>query len=189
MRILVGCEESVVVRDAFIAKGHEAISCDLLPTRRIGPHLQMDVLEAIEEHGPWDIIILHPPCDALAVSGNGTYGRGKRKYRDRISAMDWTWLLWLHARHAARGGVCLENPVGVLTRVLGKPQYIQPWMFGHGEQKKTGLWLAGLPPLVPTDIVEGREQRIYNMGPGKNRKRDRSETYAGIAKAMAEQWG
>jgi hypothetical protein len=189
MRILIGCEESGVVRDAFLLKGHDAWSCDIIPCRRGGQHLQMDIIEAIESHGPWDIIILHPPCDALAVSGNGTYGEGKPKNGYRSAAIAWTYNLWLLARVYARVGVCLENPVGVLTSWLGKPQYIQPWQFGHGEQKKTGLWLHNLPKLIPTDIVKGREQRIWKMPPSSTRKRDRSETYTGIAKAMAEQWG
>jgi hypothetical protein len=150
----------------------------------------MDVFKAIREHGPWDIIILHPPCDALSVSGNAHYGKGMRLACHRDAAAFWTNRLWRCATTWARVGVCLENPVGVLNREIGKPtQYIQPWQFGHGETKKTGLWLHGLPKLIPTNIVEGREARILAMGPSPTRKRDRSETYLGIASAMAEQWG
>jgi hypothetical protein len=147
----------------------------------------MNIMDAIEHYGPWHMIILHPPCTALAVSGNRWYGEGMPNHEDRKNAQLWTEELWSLAIHKA-DFVCLENPVGVLD--LGvRPQYIQPWMFGHGETKKTGLWLHNLPHLVPTDIVEGRDQRIWKMPPGKNRARDRSETYDGIAKAMAEQWG
>lgn len=190
MKVLIGCEESGTVREAFRRRGHDAWSNDLIPARDGSQyHLQMDVMEAI--HGyPWDIIILHPPCTALAVSGNRWYGQGMPRHGERIAARAWTRVLWHDAKRVARIGVCLENPVGVLTWYLGvKPQYIQPWQFGHGETKKTGLWLHNLPPLVPTDIVEGREQRIWKMPPSETRARDRSTTYRGIAEAMAEQWG
>lgn len=137
----------------------------------------------------WDLIILHPPCDALAVSGNRWYGKGMPKRKQRAEAIMWTKGLWEIAKqHSKR--VALENPVSVIFKYLDcEVQYIQPWQFGHGETKKTGLALHNLPPLKPTNIVDGREQRVWKMAPGPNRKRDRSETYQGIAEAMADQWG
>lgn len=198
MRVLVGCEESGVVRDAFAALGYDAWSCDLLPTRRTGNHLQIDIVRAILDHGPWDIIILHPPCTALAVSGNRHYGVGKPKELDRVIAKVWTKDLYCLAISRATIGVALENPVGMLGSAIGKPtQYIQPYQFGHMEQKKTGLWLCGLPPLEPTADVYTEmiqlplkdRQRIWYMSPSEDRARLRSETYTGIAQAMAEQWG
>lgn len=190
LRVLVGCEESGVVRDSFIAHGHNAWSNDLLPPRNGGAHLQTCVMDAIKNYGPWDIIILHPDCTALSVSGNRWYGRGTEGYQKRLDAISWTMGLWELAKTHARIGVCLENPVGVLFHHLsGVLQYVQPYDFGHGETKKTGLMLHGLPKLLPTNKVPGRANRVWRMPPSKNRKRDRSETYQGIAKAMAEQWG
>lgn len=189
MRVLIGCEESGVVRDAFEARGHDAWSNDLIPARHGGKHLQMDVLKAIFRHGPWDIIILHPPCTALSLSGNRWYGKGMTYHRDRLDAIHWTKTLWGHAKKAATVGCALENPTSVIWQHIGQPQYIHPYQFGHGEQKKTGILTDRLSPLKPTNIVEGREQRVWKMAPGPNRKRDRSETYQGIADAMAEQWG
>lgn len=188
MRILVGCEESGVVRDAFLAKGHEAYSNDLLPARRGGPHLKMDVFEALRHHGPWDIVILHPDCTRMALSGNRWYGKGSGREREREDQIVWTESLWLEAQALCRAGCALENPASVLWSRIGRPQYIQPWQFGHGETKRTGILAHRLPALKPTSIVTGREQRIWKMPPGENRKRDRSETYPGIAAAMAEQY-
>ena len=189
MRVLVGCEESGKVRDAFAALGHDAWSNDIIPARNGGKHLQMCVTKAIVEYGNWDLIILHPDCTKIAVSGNRWYGRGKEGYQGRLNALEWTRELFnLAARSCER--VCLENPVGVLGVLRGiSPQYVQPYQFGHSETKKTGLWLHGLPPLIPTNIVEPTEQRIWKMPPSPTRKRDRSETYQGIADAMANQWG
>lgn len=188
MRVLVCCEYSGAVSGAFRARGHEAHSCDLLPCDRPEDrpwHFQGDYRHALDA-GVWDIIIGHPPCTALAVSGNRWYaGTPERDeaaafVREMGEAFD---------RHA-RIGWAIENPVGVLTKRWRKPtQYIQPWQFGHGETKKTGLWLEGLPALTPTNVVEGREQRVWKMGPSEDRWKLRSETYAGIADAMAEQWG
>ncbi|GMR18806.1 MAG: hypothetical protein BMS9Abin33_1249 [Gammaproteobacteria bacterium] len=195
MRVLVGCEISGTVRDTFLAKGHDAYSCDLKPNEH-KKHLQLDVFFAIKsarqfgDGSPWDLIILHPSCTALAVSGNRWYGKGMPRHDERIAAIRWTNSLWNTAkRYAPR--VCLENPVSVLGgSPMGKPtQYIQPWQFGHGETKKTGLWLSGLPQLKPTDIVTGRDQRIWKMGPSPERAALRSITYQGIADAMAAQWG
>lgn len=191
MRILVGCEENGKTRDAFAALGHDAWSCDLLPSRRLGNHLQMDIFRALIKHGPWDVVILHPDCTKLTVAGNRWYGEGTAGYPYRIAAMEWTAMLWNVAKMIARVGVALENPVGVLGKTpMGKPsQYIHPWQFGHGETKKTCLWLHNLPPLAATKIVEGREQRIWKMPPSEDRKRLRSETYDGWSEAMAAQWG
>lgn len=185
MKVLVACEFSGRVRDAFLARGHDAISCDLLPTDVEGPHIQGDCIEAIKSQ-QWDLIIMHPPCTALAVSGNRWYGKGMPKHDDRIEAIKWTIGLFELAKKHAKS-VCMENPVGVLP--VKPTQYIQPWQFGHGETKKTGLWLHNLEPLAPTDIVSGRDDRIHKLPPTEDRWKIRSETYHGIASAMASQWG
>jgi len=181
MKVLVGCEYSQVVTDAF---GQGAWSCDLLPTEGSSRnHYQEDVFAAIDRQ-QWDLIILHPPCTALAVCGNGTYADSD----ERAHAIEWTYALWIHATTRC-DRVALENPVGVLSSHWRRPdQYIQPWQFGHGETKKTGLWLHNLPTLQPTNIVEGREQRIWKMSPSPDRGKERSRFYPGIAAAMAQQW-
>jgi hypothetical protein len=196
MKILIGCEYSGRVRDAFIAKGHDAISCDLLPTDAPGPHYHGDVLDLLKK--PWDLIIMHPPCTALAVSGNRHYGKGMAKYDQRISAAKWTDNLW-HAALMASPKVCFENPVGVLQRLtkMPKPNYVQPYEFGHMESKKTGLFLHGLKPLEPTNNVYeammklpvNQRNKVHHMPPSADRWKLRSTTYTGIAKAMADQWG
>jgi hypothetical protein len=144
----------------------------------------------------WDIIILHPPCDYLAVCGNRWYGKGMPDHKKRNDAVVWTAGLWQTAKKHARVGAALENPVGVLSKYEGmyrggetRLQYIQPWQFGHGETKKTALFLHKLSELCGTHLVQGREQRVWKMAPSPTRKRDRSETYQGIAAAMAGQWG
>lgn len=186
MRVLVACEYSGKVREAFRKLGHDAWSCDLLPADDNSPfHIQGDCVPVIQQG--WDIIIMHPPCTALAVSGNRWYGKGMPKHSERLESIKWTTALYNLAKEHARVGVCMENPVGVLP--IKPTQYIQPWQFGHGETKKTGLWLHGLPPLEPTNIVEGREQRIWKLPPSADRWKIRSETFQGIADAMAEQWG
>lgn len=196
MKVLVACEYSGVVRDAFIERGHDAISCDLLPTDSKGPHIQGDCIDAIASR-QWDLIVMHPPCTALTVAGNGTYGEGQPKYGERLASVEWTRSLWelakAHANHVA-----MENPVGVLPRLAGlKPsQYVQPWMFGHLEQKKTGLWLHGLPSLVETDNVydemmklpKRERERLHYLPPSADRWKIRSTTFQGIADAMATQW-
>lgn len=191
MRVLVGCEESQIVTKAFRDRGHYAFSCDLQETRGNPEyHIKGDIMEAIgDSYGCWDLIILHPDCTAMAVSGNRWYGKGMPHQLKRIVSIRWTEKLWELAKaHCDR--VVLENPVSVIFSALNvKPQYIQPYQFGHGETKKTGLALHNLPELKPTNEVEGREQRVWKMPPGPNRKRDRSETYQGIADAMADQWG
>tara|TARA_R110000824_G_scaffold79077_2_gene199365 strand:- start:2574 stop:3176 length:603 start_codon:yes stop_codon:yes gene_type:complete len=177
-RVLVACEFSGVVRDAFRARGHEAWSCDLLPAD--GNHLQGDVSQHLDG---WDLMIAHPPCTHLAVSGARWF---KNKEKEQEEALDFVRLLL----DAPIPKIALENPVSVISTRIHRPdQIIQPWMFGHGETKTTCLWLKGLPKLVPVNIVEGRENRIHKMPPSKNRGKLRSITYQGIADAMAEQWG
>lgn len=183
MRVLIACEYSGRVRDAFINLGHDAISCDLLPTDVPGPHIQGDCIPVIKQG--WDLIIMHPPCTALAVSGNRWYGVGMPRHQDRLDSMRWTMGLFKLAQDSA-DRVCMENPVGVLP--VKPTQYIQPWQFGHGETKKTGLWLHNLPALTPTNVVDGRDDRIHKMPPSPDRWKLRSTTYQGIADAMADQW-
>jgi hypothetical protein len=196
MKVLVACEYSGRVRDAFIAKGHDAMSCDLLPTDAIGPHYQGDVYDMLSQD--WDLIIAHPPCTALTVAGNSTYGEGQPKYAERLNAVEWTVNLW-NAMKAASPRVCMENPVGVLRRLGGmhSPQFVQPYQFGHMEQKKTGLFLHGLLPLVETNNVfeammglpKNVRERLHYLPPSSDRWKIRSTTYQGIADAMAKQWG
>lgn len=190
MRVLIGCEESGKVREAFRKLGHDAWSNDLVPARDGSQyHLQKCVKRAIEEDGPWDIIILHYDCTKTAVSGNRWYGKGMPKHQERLDDIRWARDLWDIAKKHARVGCAYENPVSVIWNEIGRPQYIHPYEFGHGETKKTGILNYNLTPLVPTNKVNGREQRIWKMAPGPNRKRDRSETYQGVADAMAQQWG
>ena len=185
MKVLIGCEESQVVCKAFRDKGYEAYSCDLIETRGNPDwHIQGDIMDNLEG---WDLIILHPDCTEMAVSGNRWYGKGMKYHNKRLEALDWTHTLWFKAINAC-DKVAMENPVSVLFKQIKAKQYIQPWQFGHGETKKTGLALYGLPELKPTNIVEGREARVWKMAPGPNRKRDRSKTFDGIAKAMVDQW-
>ena len=185
------CEESQEVCKAFRAKGHEAYSNDLIECSGGHPewHLQMDAFEAICLK-TWDLIVMHPPCTKIALSGNRWYGDGMLRHQERLDAIEWTQELWDLACSFC-DGVAMENPVGTLNKYgeFPTPQYVQPWQFGHGETKKTGLWLYGLPPLQPTNIVEGREQRIWKMSPSPERSKLRSKTFPGIAKAMAEQYG
>jgi len=188
MRVLVCCEYSGRVSGAFRARGHDAWSNDLLPADRDldrPHHIQGDYTEAIARGG-WDIIVGHPPCTTIAVSGNRFYSGTP----ERESGIKFVVNMAERFTVAARLGWAIENPVGVLSSRWRKPtQYIQPWQFGHGETKKTGLWLHGLPPLEPTNVVDGREQRIWKMGPSADRWKLRSETFQGIADAMAAQWG
>jgi len=177
----VACEYSGRVRDAFIAKGHDAMSCDLLPTDVPGPHYQGDVMDIIGDG--WDMMIAHPPCTHLAVSGARWF---KDKQAEQLEALEFVKVLL----GADIPCIALENPVSIISSRIRKPdQVIQPWQFGHGETKATCLWLKGLPKLKPTNIVEGREQRVHKMPPGPNRWKERSRTFEGIAAAMADQWG
>jgi len=197
VRILIACEYSGVVRDAFIAKGHDAMSCDLLPTDAPGPHIMGDCIPVITS-GRWDLIILHPPCTALTVAGNSTYGEGKPRYNERLAAVEWTYILWQLAINNSKA-VAMENPVGVLPRLgrLKPAQYVQPWMFGHLEQKKTGLWLHNLPNLKETNNVydemmklpKRERERLHYLPPSADRWKIRSTTFQGIGQAMASQWG
>lgn len=180
MRILVACEFSGVVRDAFAARGCDAWSCDLLPSETSGKHLQCDVLKVLGDG--WDIMVAHPPCTHLASSGARWF---KSKMREQAEALAFVAALL----DAPIPRIALENPVGVISSKIRKPdQIIQPWQFGHGETKATCLWLKGLPPLKPTNVVDGRESRVHRMSPGPDRWKERSRTYKGIAEAMAEQW-
>ncbi len=181
MKVLVACEYSGTVRDAFIRAGHDAVSCDLLPTDVAGPHYQGNVLDVIGDG--WDLMIAHPPCTHLAVSGARWF---KEKQKEQTEALDFVRVLL----NAPIYRIALENPVSIISSRIRKPdQVIQPWQFGHGETKATCLWLKNLPLLQPTNIVEGREARIHRMPPSHDRWKERSKTYAGIAAAMAEQWG
>jgi hypothetical protein len=181
MNVLVACEFSGIVRDAFIRAGHDAMSCDLLPSERPGPHYQGDVLDVL--YDGWDMMIAHPPCTHLAVSGARWFAEKRREQEQALA-----FVVTLLAAPIER--IALENPVSVISSRIRKPeQIIQPWQFGHGETKATCLWLKGLPPLVPTEIVDGREARVHRMAPGPDRWRERSRTFAGIAQAMADQWG
>jgi len=183
MRVLVACEYSGRVRDAFLAKGHEAMSCDLLPTDALGPHHQGDVLDVINDG--WDLMIAHPPCTHLAVSGARHFA-AKQASGVQQEALEFVTCLL----DAPIAKIALENPISIISSRIRKPdQIIQPWQFGHGETKATCLWLKGLPLLAPTKIVEGRADRIHKMPPSPNRWKLRSTTYQGIANAMAEQWG
>jgi len=180
MKVLIACEYSGTVRDAFIAAGHEALSCDLLPTDNPGPHYQGDVRDVLNDG--WDLMIAHPPCTHLAVSGARWF---KDKQAEQAEALDFVRLLL----DAPIDRIALENPVSVISSRIRKPdQIIQPWQFGHGETKATCLWLKGLPKLTPTDIVDGREARVHKLPPSADRWKIRSTTYPGIAAAMAQQW-
>ena len=192
LNILLGCEESQRVCIAMRKRGHKAFSCDTQPCSGNKPqyHLQMDVFEAIKLRR-WDRIIFFPPCTKVCLSGNRHYGKGKRKFKERLQAVKWTQKLWNFAIKNCNC-VAMENPHGTLNTygIFPKPQYIQPYQLGHGEQKKTGLWLHNLPPLKPTKIVRGRKQNIWmKFGGGhKDHGKLRSKTYPGIAMAMAKQW-
>ena len=189
MRVLVGCEFSGTVRDAFIRRGHDAMSCDLLPTEKPGPHFQGDVLSILGDG--WDLAIFHPPCTYLTVSGNKWM---KPEYRDRFPdrprQREEAVEFFMALANAPIPHIAIENPIGIMSTRWRKPdQVVQPWMFGHGEVKATCLWLKGLATLVPTSVVEGRHPRMHTLPPSKDRWKERSRTYQGIAEAMAEQWG
>jgi site-specific DNA-cytosine methylase len=183
LKVLVACEYSGTVRDSFLALGHEAMSCDLLPTDAEGPHYQGDVRDLLEY--PWDLMIAHPPCTHLSVSGARHFAEKRKDGRQQSAAS-----FFLMLARAPIERIAIENPVCIMSSLWRKPdQVIQPWQFGHGETKATCLWLKNLPPLQSTSIVEGRENRIHRMPPSPDRWKERSKTYAGIAAAMAAQWG
>lgn len=190
MKVLVACESSGVVRDAFIERGHEAMSCDLLPTESPGPHYTGDVFDIIDEG--WDLMIAHPPCTALCVAGNKHYANTQ----ERTDAVEF----FRKFLEADIPRIAVENPVGVISTLIRKPdQYVQPYWFGDSASKKTGLWLKGLPKLVPTNMVDPGEfvtfksgKRMpawYNLSPSEDRWKIRSQTFKGLANAMATQWG
>lgn len=185
MRVLIACEYSATVRDAFRRRGFDAWSCDLLPTegdRRW--HIQGDVtafLTGMRE--PWDLMIAHPPCTHLAVSG-------ARWFKDKRTEQEEALNFVRRLMDAPIDRIAIENPISIISSKIRKPdQIIQPWQFGHGETKATCFWLKNLPPLKPTNIVEGREAKVHRMSPGPDRWKERSRTYQGVAEAMADQWG
>lgn len=186
MKVLVGCEFSGRVRDAFLAKGHDAVSCDLQPSESLrGAHIQSDVRDALRGES-WDLAVLHPPCTHTAISGARWF---KEKAVEQAAALAFIQEVWTLAPSRA----ALEQPMSITHRVLGPvSQVVQPWQFGHGETKATCLWLRGLPRLKPTKVVEGREAKVHRMslrGGKAMRQRERSRTFPGIAEAMADQWG
>lgn len=196
MKILVACEYSGRVRDAFIGGGHEAMSCDLLPTDAPGPHYQGNVLDILNDG--WDLMIAHPPCTYLSVSGMHWTTRGLRDPKLTEDALDFVKILL----NAPIEKIALENPISIISSRIKKPnQIIQPYEYGHDASKKTCLWLKNLPPLMPTKIIEPKivgNKKIWGnqtasgqnkLAPSKDRWKIRSETYQGIAEAMAQQWG
>ena len=181
MNVLVACEFSGTVRDAFTARGHYALSCDLLPSETPGEHYQGNVRDILGDN--WDLMIAHPPCTHLAVSGARWF---KDKQKEQKEALEFV----IELMEAPIPKICIENPISIISTRIRKPdQIIQPWMFGHGETKATCLWLKNIPKLEPTNIVEGRDPRVHKMPPGPDRWKERSRTYSGIAQAMAAQWG
>ena len=183
MRVIIACEFSGIVREAFKAKGHDAWSCDLLDSEIPGNHIKGDILEVLNDG--WNLMIGFPPCTHLAVSG-ARWFEEKRKDGRQQQGIDF----FMKLINADIEKIAVENPVGIMSTKYRKPdQIIQPWMFGHGETKATCLWLKNLPLLKPENIVSGREQRIWKMTPRPDRAKERSRTFQGIANAMANQWG
>ena len=183
MKILVSCEYSGRVREAFRQRGHDAMSCDLLPTEVPGPHYQGPVEEVLNDG--WELMVAHPPCTHLAVSGSRHFPQ-KIANGSQAAALDFVRLLMA----APIDRWAIENPVSIISSAIRPPdQIIQPWEYGHGEVKATCLWLKNLPRLKPTNCVDGREERVHRMPPGPDRWKDRSRTFEGIASAMGDQWG
>lgn len=181
MRVLIACEFTATVRDAFIARGHDAMSCDILPSERPGPHYHGDVRDVLD--AGWDMMIAHPPCTFLAVSGARWFAE---RPDSQAAALEFVRLLM----NAPIPRIAIENPVSVISSRIRRPdQIIQPWWFGHGETKTTCLWLKRLPELRPTRVVDGREAVVHRMPPSEDRGRERSRTYPGIGAAVADQWG
>lgn len=180
--VLIACEFSGVVRDAFRRCGHDACSCDLLPCEAGGNfHLQQDVRTVLS--GDWDLMVAHPPCTYLASSGARWF---KSRKKEQVEAVNF----FMQLARASIPRIAIENPIGIMSTRWRKPdQIIQPWQFGHGETKATCLWLKGLPTLIPTEIVAGRNARVWRMSPSVDRGKLRSITLRGIADAMASQWG
>lgn len=191
MKVLIACEFSGTVRDAFLRRGHEAMSCDLLPTETEGPHYQGDVRDVLDY--PWDLMIAHPPCTDLAVSGAAWFAKKRMVGAQQASAS-----FFMKLAKADIPRIAIENPVCIMSRLWRKPdQILQPWMFGHTEQKATCLWLKGLKPLQQNKNVhqemmtlpKNKRERLHYLPPSADRWKLRSETYQGIADAMADQWG
>lgn len=188
MKVLIACEESQAVTKAFRSKGHEAFSCDIQDCSGGHPewHFKKDIKIALT-HCDWDLIIAFPPCTDLAVSGARWFPE-KRANGSQQKSIKFFMMFVEYAKYCSK--IAIENPIGIMSSLYRKPdQIIQPWQFGHGETKATCLWLHGLPKLIPTNIVDGREQRIWKLPPRKDRAKERSKTFTGIAAAMAEQWG
>lgn len=201
MKVLIGCEESQVLCREFRRAGHEAYSCDLVTTRGNPDwHFQCDIMDLLTHGHKWDLIVLHPDCTAMALSGNRWYGRNMPLSAKRITSVEWTIKLWLKAYEVCPR-VGLENPKSVIFPIIRNMgfvvQYVQPWMFGHTEKKKTGFALYNLPKLIPTNDVseimksmtKAETDKTHRMAPSTTRKRDRSVTYQGIANAIVDQWG
>lgn len=183
-KALIACECSGIVRDAFRRRGYYALSCDFQRSQGTGPHFRGDVRELLEKDSEWDIMIAHPPCTYLCVSGSQHW----KHHPKQVQLEALSFVLWLYTRPIHR--ICIENPVGTLSTHWRKPdQYIQPYQFGHSAQKKTGLWLKNLPLLQPTYVLSSYKQSIHSVGSSVHRGKIRSTTFKGIALAMASQWG
>lgn len=194
MKVLVACEYSGTVRDAFLERGHDAVSCDILPTESPGPHYEGDIVDILWGEEQWDLMIAHPPCTHLSVSGARWFTEGKKPLHLREDALEFVQFLMDAPIHR----ICIENPVSVIASHIRKSdQMIHPWQFGHPEEKRTCLWLKNLPNLVPTNNVhehmmtlpKSQRHRIWSMAPSADRGKLRSLFYDGFAEAMAEQWG
>jgi site-specific DNA-cytosine methylase len=181
MKVLIACEYSGVVREAFAARGHEAMSCDILPTEIDGNHYEGDVRDVLDY--PWDLMIAHPPCTHLSVSGAKHFAEKRKDGRQQSGVS-----FFMSLMKSDIPMIAVENPISIISTLYRKPdQIIQPWQFGHGETKATCLWLKNLPTLQPSNIVEGRKDRIHKLPPSEDRWKIRSRTYQGIATAMADQ--
>lgn len=181
MKVLIACEFSGILREAFRRRGHDSWSCDLIDTEIAGKHIKSDVLEIL--HDNWDLMVAHPPCKYLAVSGARWFRYRQMEQKEALRFVR-------ELMNAPIEKICIENPISVISTRVRKPdQIIQPWMFGHGETKATCLWLKNLPKLKPTHIVQGRRQRVWREPPHTDRWKNRSRTYLGISEAMADQWG
>lgn len=195
MNVLVACEFSGIVRNAFRARGHNAWSNDILQTESEGNHYQCDIMESFNKQN-WDLVIMHLPCTKIALCGNSTYGTGMIKHHERIEAIKWTQTIWeLAVKNFEK--VVFENPKNVMGKYIGKrTQVIHPYQFGHPERKETWLWLKGLPSLTETNYVfnemmalpRNKRERLHYMSPSETRGHERSRTFTGIAEAMATQW-
>ena len=195
MNVLIACEFSGIVRDAFTARGHSAMSVDILPSEKPGAHYQGDIEEFFHSllPGTFDLMIAHPPCTFLANSGVRWLYEDEERNEDRWWEMEQSAKFFRRLLELPIPRIAVENPVmhGHAKAIVGRgpDQCIQPWQFGHGETKRTCFWLKNLPPLEPTNIVAGREPRVHHASPGPDRWKERSRTLTGIAEAMADQWG